>query len=81
MAEIVSSETNTAASSAQAQTTATPALPRLAYSLQETAELLGVSYISVWRLVARGELRCSKAIRHHIVAKQEIERFLCETAE
>jgi excisionase family DNA binding protein len=50
--------------------------PRLAFSLNETAEMLGLSYITVYRLVQRGKLKSSGAIRHKLIAKTEIERFL-----
>ncbi len=33
---------------------ASQALPRLAYTMEETAEILGVSYITVHRLLKRG---------------------------
>lgn len=54
-------------------------LPRLAFSMRETAEILGVSYITVHRLIQRGLLRCSFACRHKMISKIEIERFLKET--
>lgn len=56
-------------------------LPRLAFSMQETAEVLGVSYITVHRLIQRGLLRSSKALRHKIIPRTEIERFLKQTME
>ena len=56
-----------------------PALPRLAYSMAETAELLGVSYNTVYRLNKRGLLNSSSALRHKLFAKSEIERFLQAT--
>ena len=56
-----------------------PSAPGLAFSVQETAELLGVSSKSVRRLIARGLLRPSKALRHKLIPKKEIERFLDET--
>ena len=34
---------------------------RLAYSLHEAADLLGVDYFSVYRLIQRGKLRVSRA--------------------
>ena len=37
-------------------------LPGLAYTLQETAKILGISYISVYRLVARRKLKASTAL-------------------
>ena len=49
---------------------------RLAYSMQETADLLGVSYITVHRLLKRGLLKSSQALRHKIIPRAEIERFL-----
>lgn len=54
-------------------------LPRLAYSVDETAEILGISGASVRRLIVRGLLRCSQAIRHKMISRVEIERFLKET--
>jgi excisionase family DNA binding protein len=52
---------------------------RLAYSLKETANLLGVSYASVNRLVQRGLLKSSRALRTKLISRKEIERFLAET--
>jgi len=52
---------------------------RLAYSLKETADLLGVSYATVHRLLRRGLLRSSLAIRTKLISRKEIERFLAET--
>jgi hypothetical protein len=52
---------------------------RMAYSMKETAELLGVSYMSVHRLVQRGLLKPSSALRIKIISKQEIQRFLKST--
>lgn len=36
---------------------------RLAYSVQEAAQLLGVNYFSVYRLVQRGKLKACRALR------------------
>ena len=55
-------------------------LPRLAFSMSETAKILGVSYISVHRLIKRGLLKSSTAVRHKLISKTEIERFLKETS-
>jgi excisionase family DNA binding protein len=57
----------------------TPALPRLAYSMAETAELLGLSYQTVYRLNKRGLLNSSSALRHKLFPLSEIERFLQST--
>lgn len=59
-----------------------PTLPRLAYTMRETADILGVSYITVHRLLKRGKLRASDAIRNKVIPLTEIERFLRDsTAE
>jgi hypothetical protein len=54
-------------------------LPRLAYTMRETAEIIGVSYITVHRLLKRGKLRASDAIRNKVIPHTEIERFLRES--
>lgn len=51
-------------------------LPRLAFSLQETAAMLGLSYITVYRLVQRGKLKTSGPLRTKLITKTEIDRFL-----
>lgn len=61
---------------AKSQNPHTNSLPRLAYTMQEAAEILGVSYITVHRLLKRGKLRASDAIRNKIIPHTEIERFL-----
>ena len=55
--------------------------PKLAYSMQETADILGLSYITVHRLLKRGLLRSSNALRTKIIPHSEIERFLQQTME
>lgn len=59
-----------------AQQHSTPALPRLAFTMDETAKMLGISYISVHRLLKRGLLKSSKALRHKLIPAAEIQRFL-----
>ncbi|MHC1763589.1 MAG: helix-turn-helix domain-containing protein [Verrucomicrobiia bacterium] len=56
-------------------------LPRLAYSMRETAEILGVDYITVHRLLKRGLLRSSSALRTKVIPLVEIERFLTATTK
>ena len=51
-------------------------LPRLAYTMEETAKILGVSYITVHRLLKRGLLHSCSALRHKLIPGTEIERFL-----
>lgn len=67
------------ATDSQNQIATAVALPRLAYTMRETAEILGVSYITVHRLLKRGKLRASDAIRSKVIPKTEIERFLRES--
>ena len=54
-------------------------LPRVAFTVRETAAMLGICEKSVRRLVARGLLRPSRALRHLLIPKHEIDRFLKET--
>jgi excisionase family DNA binding protein len=59
----------------------TPDALRMAYSVKETAVLLGVSYMTVHRLLKRGLLHSSSALRHKLIPASEIERFLKDTLE
>ena len=52
---------------------------RLAFSVKETADILGLSEKTIRRLVARRLLRSSRALRHLLIPKKEIERFLDQT--
>ena len=52
---------------------------RLALTRYETAKALGVTPITVDRLVARGLLRPCRALRRPLFPRTEIERFLKET--
>ena len=54
---------------------------RLAYSRHEAAALLSVSAATLDRLVQRGLLRPSLALRRVIFSRVELERFLKETSE
>jgi hypothetical protein len=57
------------------------ALPRMAYTLHETAKILGVSYISVYRLVQRKKLKCQTALPgRKLIPLREIENFLSKAA-
>jgi excisionase family DNA binding protein len=50
---------------------------RLAYSLHEAADLLGVDYFSVYRLIQRGKLRACRALRGKLlVPRKELLRLL-----
>jgi DNA-directed RNA polymerase specialized sigma24 family protein len=67
------------ATTSQNQTAASASLPRLAYTMRETADIIGVSYITVHRLLKRGKLRASDAIRNKVIPLSEIQRFLKES--
>jgi excisionase family DNA binding protein len=53
---------------------------RLAFSIHETAGLLGLSYQSVYRLILRGELKAVTKLRHKIIPRSEIDRFLASAS-
>lgn len=57
----------------------TPQMARLAFSRREAADLLGISEPSLDRLVQRGLLRPSRALRRPLFTAREIERFLADT--
>jgi len=57
-------------------TKAPAALPRLAYTMSETAQILGLSYQTVYRLNKRGLLRSSSGLRTKLFSQAEINRFL-----
>jgi len=57
--------------------TATPPAERLAYSIQEAADLLGVNYFSVYRLIQRGKLKVCRALRGKLlVPRTELLKLL-----
>jgi excisionase family DNA binding protein len=50
---------------------------RLAYSIHEAADLLGVDYFSVYRLIQRKKLRACRALRGKLlVPRSELLRLL-----
>src|SRR5260370_40640925 len=51
----------------------------LTYSAREAAAVIGVSYWTTLRLIKRGKLRAIGAIRHKLIPKAELERFLRES--
>jgi excisionase family DNA binding protein len=55
-----------------------PAQPeRLAYSIQEAADMLGVNYFSVYRLIQRGKLKVCRALRGKLlVPRTELLKLL-----
>ena len=62
---------------AQVQAPPAPSPERLAYSIQESAEMLGVNYFSVYRLIQRGKLKPCRALRGKLlVPRTELLRLL-----
>ena len=53
--------------------------PRLAYSTQEVAAMLNISTKTVRRLVCRGLLKPSRALRHLRFSREEVQHFLATT--
>ncbi len=50
---------------------------RLAYSVQEAADLLGVHYFSVYRLIQGGQIKACRALRGKLlVPRTELLRLL-----
>jgi excisionase family DNA binding protein len=50
---------------------------RLAYSIPEAAELLGLDYFSVYRLVQRGKIKACRALRgKFLITRVELNRLL-----
>jgi excisionase family DNA binding protein len=59
----------------ESQTTKAP--ERLAYSIQEAAEMLGVNYHSIYRLIQRGKLKACRALRGKLlVTRDELLKLL-----
>jgi hypothetical protein len=51
------------------------------YKRAEAAIYLGVAKITIDRLTQRGLLRPSRALRHPIYSRDDLDRFLRETSE
>ncbi len=67
--EMTASERNSETNAAETE--------RLAYSIRESADLLGVNYFSVYRLIQRGKLRACRALSGKLlVPRSELLRLL-----
>lgn len=54
-----------------------PDSERLAYSVEESAQLLGVHYFSVYRMIQRGKLRACRVLRGKLlVPRSELLKLL-----
>jgi excisionase family DNA binding protein len=59
------------------QTTIALPTERLAYSVQEAADMLGVHYFSIYRLIQRGKLKTCRALRGKLlVPRTELIKLL-----
>jgi excisionase family DNA binding protein len=54
---------------------------RMGFTVKQTAELLGVGNETAYRLLKRGLLRSSSALRTKLIPRADIERFLKETTQ
>jgi predicted site-specific integrase-resolvase len=59
----------------------TPHQNRMAYSLLEAANILGISYATFWRSVKKGEVRLMKGLGAMRISHKELERILDSTGE
>ena len=60
-----------------AASTPPPSTERLAYSVQEAADMLGINYFSVYRLIQRNKLKVCRALRGKLlVPRTEILKLL-----
>jgi excisionase family DNA binding protein len=64
----------------KAESPPSPIPERLAYSVQEAADLLGVNYFSIYRLIQRGKLKPCRALRGKLlIPRSELLKLLkCE---
>jgi excisionase family DNA binding protein len=54
-----------------------PQNERIAYSIHEVANMLGVDYFSVYRLIQRGKLKACRALRgKFLITRAELARLL-----
>ncbi len=58
-----------------------PLEDRIAYSVLEASQLVGVSYTTLWRAIRRGDLRPIKGMGLMRISKKELQRFTADTRE
>jgi excisionase family DNA binding protein len=57
--------------------TAPQPVERLAYSIEEAAQMLGVNYHSIYRLIQRGKLKACRALRgKFLITRDELIKLL-----
>ncbi len=61
----------------ESKKTEQPQNERIAYSIPEAADMLGLDYFSVYRLVQRGKLKACRALRgKFLIPRTELFRLL-----
>lgn len=60
---------------------ANTSLPRIFYSVEEVAAMMGVCSKTVHRLIARRELKASNAFRHKRIHANSIDEFVEKTVK
>ena len=58
-----------------------PLEDRIAYSVLEASQLVGVSYTTLWCAIRRGDLRPIKGMGLMRISKKELQRFTEDTLE
>jgi excisionase family DNA binding protein len=59
------------------QATTSPPVERLAYSIEEAAQMLGINYHSIYRLIQRGKLKACRALRGKLlISRDELLKLL-----
>jgi excisionase family DNA binding protein len=71
---------NTSPKEAQRAADDSPAL-RLALSPEQAAQALGVSRVTLWRMVRRGEIKTFHVGRRRLVPVAVLEAFIAEQVE
>jgi excisionase family DNA binding protein len=51
-------------------------IEKLAFSTREAAQAIGVSEMTIYRLIQRKKLCAVPHLRHKIISRKEIDRFL-----
>jgi hypothetical protein len=54
---------------------------RRVYTLKQAADELGVTYVSLWRAAARGDLKVLKGFPRLAISAAELDRFLSSSTE
>ena len=49
------------------------------YSVVEVSEMFGISEKSVYRLLVRGQLQSSNALRHKMIPRASIDEFIAKS--